>query len=108
MQSWERAAESALSVGHEVQVGEVFDCGARRMAQYMKYLIEVEKERQATDGKPSRGPVYRSSFAKDGFPAPVEGMDCCWDIFRCVLFLLPLALYERTDSTTFLLTRDEA
>jgi long-chain acyl-CoA synthetase len=38
-----------------------------------KYLIEVEKAKEAKDGKPSIGPVYRSLFAKDGFPPPVPG-----------------------------------
>ncbi|KAK3228041.1 hypothetical protein Dsin_007903 [Dipteronia sinensis] len=47
-----------------------------------KFLIEVEPAKQATDGRPSIGPVYRSLFAKDGFPAPIPGMDSCWDIFR--------------------------
>ncbi|XP_065858677.1 long chain acyl-CoA synthetase 4-like [Euphorbia lathyris] len=51
------------------------------MAQ-RKYLIEVEKAKEAKDGKPSVGPVYRSIFAKDGFPAPIPGMDSCWDVFR--------------------------
>lgn len=46
------------------------------------FIIEVEPAKQAKDGKPSIGPVYRSSFAKDGFPKPIEGLDCCWDIFR--------------------------
>ncbi|OWM72162.1 long chain acyl-CoA synthetase 4 [Punica granatum] len=50
--------------------------------QQRKYLIEVEKAKEAADGRPSRGPAYRSSFAKDGFPAPPEGMESCWDIFR--------------------------
>ncbi|XP_012086726.1 long chain acyl-CoA synthetase 4 [Jatropha curcas] len=47
-----------------------------------KYLIEVEQAKEARDGRPSVGPVYRSVFAKDGFPPPIPGMDCCWDIFR--------------------------
>ncbi|KAK4787555.1 hypothetical protein SAY86_011388 [Trapa natans] len=59
------------------------------MAQRRKYLIEVEKPREAIDGKPSRGPVYRSSFAADGFPAPVEGLDGCWDIFRMAVEKFP-------------------
>ncbi|XP_010261577.1 PREDICTED: long chain acyl-CoA synthetase 4-like isoform X1 [Nelumbo nucifera] len=50
--------------------------------QHNKFIIEVEKAKEATDGKPSRGPVYRSLFAKDGFPPPVEGMESCWDVFR--------------------------
>ncbi|GAV65774.1 AMP-binding domain-containing protein [Cephalotus follicularis] len=52
------------------------------MAQQKKYIIEVEKPKEARDGKPSIGPVYRSSFAKDGFPSPIPGMDSCWDVFR--------------------------
>ncbi|KAG5539550.1 hypothetical protein RHGRI_019925 [Rhododendron griersonianum] len=51
------------------------------MAQ-RKFLIEVEPAKKAKDGRPSIGPVYRSVFAKDGFPAPIVGMDSCWDIFR--------------------------
>ncbi|XP_008239039.1 PREDICTED: long chain acyl-CoA synthetase 4 [Prunus mume] len=47
-----------------------------------KYLIEVEKAKEAKDGKPSQGPVYRSLFAKDGFPPPIPGLDSCWDVFR--------------------------
>lgn len=47
-----------------------------------RYIIEVEPAKQAKDGKPSIGPVYRSLFAKDGFPKPIQGLDCCWDIFR--------------------------
>ncbi|KAJ9148064.1 hypothetical protein P3X46_030159 [Hevea brasiliensis] len=51
------------------------------MAQ-RNYLIEVEKAKEAKDGRPSVGPVYRSVFAKDGFPPPIPGMDSCWDVFR--------------------------
>ncbi|XP_030951886.1 long chain acyl-CoA synthetase 4 isoform X1 [Quercus lobata] len=51
------------------------------MAQ-KNYLVEVEKAQEAKDGRPSVGPVYRSLFAKDGFPAPIQGMDSCWDVFR--------------------------
>ncbi|KAF7810460.1 long chain acyl-CoA synthetase 4-like [Senna tora] len=47
-----------------------------------RYIIEVEKAKEAKDGKPSMGPVYRSLFAKDGFPPPTEGLDSCWDVFR--------------------------
>ncbi|MQM14081.1 hypothetical protein Taro_047010 [Colocasia esculenta] len=48
----------------------------------MKYLVEVEKGVEAAAGRPSLGPVYRSIFAKDGFPPPVGGMETCWDVFR--------------------------
>ncbi|TQE01779.1 hypothetical protein C1H46_012579 [Malus baccata] len=47
-----------------------------------KYLVEVEKAKEAKDGRPSQGPVYRSLFAKDGFPPAIPGMDSCWDVFR--------------------------
>lgn len=47
-----------------------------------KYVIEVEPALEAKDGRPSMGPVYRSIFAKDGFPPPIDGLDSCWDIFR--------------------------
>ncbi|KAK7307898.1 hypothetical protein VNO77_41358 [Canavalia gladiata] len=47
-----------------------------------RFIVEVEKAKEASKGRPSRGPVYRSLFAKDGFPAPVEGLDSCWDVFR--------------------------
>ncbi|XP_072981124.1 long chain acyl-CoA synthetase 4-like [Typha angustifolia] len=49
----------------------------------MKYLIEVEPAKLATgDGGPTAGPVYRSAFAKDGFPSPPPDVESCWDIFR--------------------------
>ncbi|KAK3016062.1 hypothetical protein RJ639_007549 [Escallonia herrerae] len=47
-----------------------------------RFIVEVEPATAASDGKPARGPVYRSVLAKDGFPAPIDGMDSCWDIFR--------------------------
>lgn len=47
-----------------------------------KFIVEVEPAIEAKDGKPSMGPVYRSVFAKDGFPAPIDGLDSCWDVFR--------------------------
>ncbi|KAL8244818.1 hypothetical protein R6Q59_011076 [Mikania micrantha] len=47
-----------------------------------KFILEVEPAIQAKDGRPSMGPVYRSVFAKDGFPPPIDGLDSCWDVFR--------------------------
>uniref|UniRef100_A0A2P2MKC4 AMP-dependent synthetase/ligase domain-containing protein n=1 Tax=Rhizophora mucronata TaxID=61149 RepID=A0A2P2MKC4_RHIMU len=47
-----------------------------------KYLIEAEKGKEAENGRPSMGPVYRSIFAKDGFAALLPGVENCWDIFR--------------------------
>ncbi|CAI9101131.1 OLC1v1038389C1 [Oldenlandia corymbosa var. corymbosa] len=54
-----------------------------------KFIVEIEEakeiEVQKGDGKTrecySRGPVYRSSLAKDGFKPLAPGLDCCWDIF---------------------------
>ncbi|RDY02095.1 Long chain acyl-CoA synthetase 4 [Mucuna pruriens] len=51
------------------------------MAQ-KRFIVEVEKAKGASEGRPSRGAVYRSLFAKDGFPAPIQGLDSCWDVFR--------------------------
>ncbi|KAI3707108.1 hypothetical protein L6452_25333 [Arctium lappa] len=47
-----------------------------------KFIVEVEPAIQEKDGKPSMGPVYRSVFAKDGFPPPIDDLNSCWDIFR--------------------------
>ncbi|KAI7739207.1 hypothetical protein M8C21_005629, partial [Ambrosia artemisiifolia] len=47
-----------------------------------KFIVEVEPAVPAKDGCPSMGPVYRSVFAKNGFPPPVHGLESCWDIFR--------------------------
>ncbi|KAK4422516.1 Long chain acyl-CoA synthetase 4 [Sesamum alatum] len=46
------------------------------------FIVEVEPSKPAKDGKPSIGPVFRSIFAKDGFPPPIPGLESCWDIFR--------------------------
>ncbi|KAJ6832722.1 long chain acyl-CoA synthetase 4-like [Iris pallida] len=48
----------------------------------MERLVEIEKGSSGADGRPSVGPTYRSALAKDGFPPPIPGLDCCWDIFR--------------------------
>ncbi|XWS61620.1 hypothetical protein CRYUN_Cryun07bG0142000 [Craigia yunnanensis] len=53
------------------------------------YIIKVEEGKAASDGKPSIGPVYRSSFAENGFPAPIPGMESCWDIFRMSVEIYP-------------------
>ncbi|KAJ1405928.1 AMP-dependent synthetase/ligase, partial [Sesbania bispinosa] len=47
-----------------------------------RFIVEVEKAKQATDGKPSMGPVYRSRFSKDPSPPPIDGLNTCWDVFR--------------------------
>ncbi|KAL7165535.1 hypothetical protein ACSBR2_041256 [Camellia fascicularis] len=47
-----------------------------------RFVIEVDPAKAVEEGRPSIGPVYRSLFAKDGFPPPIDGMDSCWDIFR--------------------------
>lgn len=58
------------------------------MAQ-KRFIIEMEKAKEAKDGRPSIGPVYRSSFARDGFPKPIEGMESCWDVFRLAVEKYP-------------------
>ncbi|KAI9124037.1 hypothetical protein K1719_005337 [Acacia pycnantha] len=62
------------------------------MAQ-KRYIVEVEKAKEAAT--PSFGPVYRSLFAKDGFRPPIEGLDSCWDVFRCLSNSVAKLLYSR-------------
>ncbi|XP_047337402.1 long chain acyl-CoA synthetase 4-like [Impatiens glandulifera] len=52
------------------------------MSQHKSYVYEAEPAKEAVNGRPTIGPVYRSVFAKDGFPLLVDGMESCWDIFR--------------------------
>ena len=35
-----------------------------------KFVVEIEKGKEAVDGRPSVGPVYRNVLAKDGFRPP--------------------------------------
>ena len=68
-----------------------------RMTQ-KNYLVEVEKAKEAKDGRPSMGLVYQSLFAKDGFPVPIQGMDSCWDMFQYVsLCLFARKIRENTN-----------
>lgn len=59
-----------------------------------KYTVEVEPAVEAKDGRPSMGPVYRSVFAKDGFPKPIDGLDSCWDVFRLVRSVVSFLYYS--------------
>jgi len=56
------------------------------MAEDKSFIVEVEKARDAKDGRPSVGPVYRSCFTKDVSPPPIEGLGTCWDVFRSLSF----------------------
>ncbi|CAN7090606.1 unnamed protein product [Brassica rapa subsp. narinosa] len=48
-----------------------------------RFIVEVEKGKEGVDGgSPSVGSVYRSIYAKDGFPEPADDLLSCWDIFR--------------------------
>ncbi|GBG62926.1 hypothetical protein CBR_g34297 [Chara braunii] len=49
------------------------------MENASKWIVEVEPAN--TEASPVAGPVYRSVFAKDGFPS-LKGVETCWDIFR--------------------------
>ena len=53
----------------------------REMAENKKFIIEIEKAREAKDGKPSIGPVYRNAIVKDGFRPLPQGLESCWDSF---------------------------
>ncbi|KAL4353267.1 hypothetical protein GQ457_06G037780 [Hibiscus cannabinus] len=71
------------------------------------YIIKVEEGMAATDGKPSIGPVYRSRFAENGFPAPIPGMDSCWDIFRFDFELFSLSLFFGAGTVEFIICHTE-
>jgi long-chain acyl-CoA synthetase len=51
------------------------------MTKVERYIVKVEEGVRATEDAPSKGPVYRSLFAKDGFPPLPEGLATCWDLF---------------------------
>lgn len=65
------------------------------MAEDKSFIVEVEKARDAKDGRPSMGPVYRSCFTKDVSPPPIQGLDTCWDVFRSLSFL-PHTYFRRS------------
>ncbi|RWW47259.1 hypothetical protein BHE74_00046761, partial [Ensete ventricosum] len=44
------------------------------------YTVKVEGGRAGEDGKPSVGPVYRSSLAKNGFPLLDPDMTTSWEV----------------------------
>lgn len=50
--------------------------------QSKRFIVEVEKARDGTEGRPSMGPVYRSLFTQDPLPRPIQGLHTCWDVFR--------------------------
>ncbi|XP_019420386.1 PREDICTED: long chain acyl-CoA synthetase 4-like [Lupinus angustifolius] len=66
-----------------------------------RLIVEIEKGKEASEGRPSMGPVYRSIFASDALPPPVEGLDSCWDIFRIAVEKYPtngmLGIRENVD-----------
>ncbi|XP_052192582.1 long chain acyl-CoA synthetase 4-like isoform X2 [Diospyros lotus] len=52
------------------------------MAHKSRFVAEIEKPKEAADGRPSVGPVYRNVLAKDGFRPLPAGIQSCWDVFR--------------------------
>lgn len=60
------------------------------MEDQKKYVVEVEKAKEGiSDGRPSRGPVYRNVLAKDGFRPLSHRLESCWDIFWLVHLQVP-------------------
>jgi long-chain acyl-CoA synthetase len=51
------------------------------MAQVERFIVKVEEGVPGSEGVPSKGPVYRSVLAKDGFPPLPEGLSTTWDLF---------------------------
>lgn len=46
-----------------------------------RYIVEIEKAKEAKGSKPSVGPVYRNVLVKDGFRPLANGVHSCWDLF---------------------------
>ncbi|KAK6137094.1 hypothetical protein DH2020_029165 [Rehmannia glutinosa] len=59
------------------------------MTETKRFIVEIEKAREAKNGKPSIGPVYRNVIAKDGFRPLPQGLDNCWDSFCQSVKLYP-------------------
>ncbi|KAL0426112.1 UNVERIFIED_CONTAM: Long chain acyl-CoA synthetase 4 [Sesamum radiatum] len=53
-----------------------FDCSKKKQVH-----LEIEEAKEAKDGKPSVGPVYRNVLVKDGFRPLPQGLESCWDSF---------------------------
>ncbi|XP_024391453.1 long chain acyl-CoA synthetase 4 isoform X1 [Physcomitrium patens] len=51
------------------------------MAEVATFSVKVEEGVQGREGSPSKGPVYRSIYGKNGFPPLPEGLSTTWDIF---------------------------
>eukprot|EP01018_Ginkgo_biloba_P032203 Gb_18621 [translate_table: standard] len=51
------------------------------MDQIEEFIVKVEEGREAQNGEPSVGPVYRNILAKDGFTPLPQGIESCWDMF---------------------------
>lgn len=62
-----------------------------------RYIFEVEKGKQGVHGaSPSVGPVYRSIYAKGGFPEPADDLVSAWDIFRLDISLITISSLKGT------------
>ncbi|KAK6158868.1 hypothetical protein DH2020_006182 [Rehmannia glutinosa] len=59
------------------------------MTETKRFIVEIEKAREAKNGKPSIGAVYRNVIAKDGFRPLPQGLDNCWDSFCQSVKLYP-------------------
>ncbi|KAK4418523.1 Long chain acyl-CoA synthetase 4 [Sesamum alatum] len=46
-----------------------------------KFIVEIEEAKEAKDGKPSVGPVYRNVLVRDGFRPLPQRLESCWDSF---------------------------
>ncbi|KAG0497966.1 hypothetical protein HPP92_002657 [Vanilla planifolia] len=68
--------------GEFQQISDVRSVADIRKENMNKYTVQVESGHIGKNGRPSVGPVYRSSLSKDGFPPLDPGMDTSWQIFR--------------------------
>jgi long-chain acyl-CoA synthetase len=56
------------------------------MEKTKNFVVKIEEGKEAQNGEPSVGPVYRNILAKDGFVPLPQGIESCWDMFRCFSF----------------------
>ena len=54
---------------------------AKEVGDVKFFIHQVGEGVPGSDGVPSKGPVYRSIYAKDGFCPLPEGMHTTWDTF---------------------------
>lgn len=58
-----------------------------KMSEVYTVMVEEGKPVDATNGKPSVGPVYRCIYAKDGLLELPSRLESPWDFFRLIYLI---------------------